>query len=101
MTDDEILTKLGFDGADPGIRKEAIDNVRTVVELRVIGLVSDVIDDKEQQAEFERLRESDDTAAVWNWLRDEVVGIDVSEVYEATLQDYLAEQDANKFEPSN
>ena len=101
MTDDEILIKLGFEGTDPDVRKEMIDNIRTIVELRVISMVSDAIDDEDQREEFERLQESDDTEAVWKWLRDEVVGVDVSEVYEAVLQDYLAEREANKFEPDN
>jgi len=99
MTDNDILMKLGLDGADADVRQEAIDNVRTVVELRVIGIISDMIGD-DQQAEFERLQGLDDTGAVWNWLQHEVVGVDVSEVYEAVLHDYLVELEANKFEPN-
>jgi hypothetical protein len=101
MTDDEILERLGLtDVSDTGVRREAIDNVRTIIELRVIGLVSDMIDD-DNRAEFERLRESDDTGAVWNWLQSDVLGVDVSEVYEAALRDYLADIETNKFEPND
>lgn len=100
MSDEEILTKLGLEQADAESRKQAIDDIRTTVELRVIGLVSDAIVD-DQRAEFERLMESENSEDLWRWLRETALGVDVSEVYDAIMHDYLLALEANKFEPNN
>lgn len=88
MTDEQIISALGFDEADEEMKARVVENARTIVELRVINVVSDLITD-EQKPHFEALLSAGDTAAVWTWLREEVVGVDVSEVYAATLSDYI------------
>lgn len=88
MTDEQIISALGFDEADEEMKARVVENARTIVELRVINVVSDLIAE-EQKPQFEQLISAGDTAAVWAWLREEVVGADVSQVYEATLKDYI------------
>lgn len=94
MSNEEILQELGFEGADQAMKDRVIENVRTSVELRVIGIVSELITD-DQEAEFEALQARGDSNAVWEWLRTQVVGVDVHDVYEAALRDYIDERKVN------
>jgi len=95
MTDEQIISTLGFETAGEEMRQRVIENIRTIVELRVIGVVSEAMTDEQQQT-FESIRDSGDSEAMWKWLADEVTGVDVSEVYEATLKDYLDEYQENQ-----
>jgi hypothetical protein len=88
MTDEQILSAIGYDTADEAMKQAVIENIRTIVELRVVGVVSEQMSD-EQLAAFTSLQESGDNQAIWQWLRSDVVGVDVSEVYEAILKDYI------------
>lgn len=95
MTDEQIITAIDFDDADEAQKTRVIENIRTIVELRVSNIVTELVpEDKKQK--FNELMAGDDNDAVWQWLREEVVGVDVSEVYEATLKDYLDEYLANQ-----
>jgi len=99
MTDEQIIEDLRFTSADQTIKDRVVENVRTIVELRVIGIITDMMTD-EQEATFNQLQEQGDNAAVWEWLKNDIVGVDVSEVYEATLKDYLEYRKANEFDPT-
>lgn len=88
MTNEQIITELGFDGASDEVKQRMIDNTREIVEMRVTSILGELMTD-EQSDEFQRLVDAGDDQAVWNWLRDTIVGVDVSEVYESALQDYL------------
>ncbi len=90
MSDEQIISALGFDEADDEMKSRVAENARTIVELRVINVVSDLITD-EQKPRFQELLAAGDNPAVWDWLREEVVGADVSEIYAATLNDYIEE----------
>lgn len=98
MTNEEIITALGFDTATEEMKERVVENTRTIVELRVIGVVSELINDDQKDA-FDAIRNSGDNQAMWDWLRDEVVGADVREVYEATLQDYIDDYKRKEFLP--
>jgi hypothetical protein len=90
MTDEQIISALGFDEADDEMKARVVENARTIVELRVINVVSNLITG-EQEPRFQELIAAGDNAAVWAWLREEVAGVDVSEIYAATLGDYIEE----------
>jgi hypothetical protein len=90
MTDEDIIAALEFEDASDDVKQRAVDSVRAVVDIRVGGLIGEYLTD-EQSAEFERLQQAGDDQAVWSWLRSEVTQVDMSEVYEATLQSYLEE----------
>lgn len=96
MTDEQIISELGFATADATMQQSVVENVRAIVDARVVGLVSEKMTD-EQLVEFERLQTTAEDAAVWEWLKTNVVGVDVSQVYEGILEDYIAEKKANSF----
>lgn len=96
MTDEQIISELGFSTADASMQQSVVENVRAIVDARVVGLVSEKMTD-EQLVEFERLQATAEDAAVWEWLKTNVVGVDVSQVYEGILEDYIAEKKANSF----
>lgn len=88
MTDEQIIDALGFQKGDDAMKQQVVESVRSIVEMRVVGLISEQMTD-EQLKTFEALQSKGDNQAIWHWLRNEVVGVDVSEVYEATLKDYI------------
>ena len=91
MTDEQLIAELGLDGAPSDLQQRVVEKTRATIELRVITLVGDLIAD-EQRPQFETLSQQGDGSAVWEWLKSDVVGVDVSEIYEATLKDYIADQ---------
>ncbi len=95
MTNEQIITELHLEDAPDDLKERIIENTRGIVELRVIGIVTDMMTD-EQSTEFQTLEAAGDDGAVWAWLRTNVVGVDVSEVYEAALKDYLEEFNAQQ-----
>lgn len=97
MSNEEILNELGLSNAPQDMKDRTVENIRTIVELRVMGVVTELMTD-EQEAKFDELQAQGDSQAVWDWLRSEVVGVDVSEVYEATLKDYLEEKKQDAFQ---
>lgn len=88
MTNEQIITELGFDGASDDVKQQMIDNTREIVEMRVVSMLGEFMTD-EQSDEFQHIVDAGNDQAVWDWLREKIVGVDVSEVYESTLQDYL------------
>lgn len=100
MTDEQILEAVGFgDDTNEVRRAEVVTSIRTTVELRLIGIIGELIGD-ERQDEFDAVQKAGDPQAVWEWLRSNVTdGVDVSELYAAALQDYIDEYLANQFTP--
>lgn len=90
MTDEQIIEALDIKDASAEVQQQMVGNTRHVVELRVIGVVTSLMNDQ-QSDEFQQLVEQGDDQRVWDWLRNDVVGVDVGEVYDAALQDYLEE----------
>ena len=54
MTDEQIIAELDLSEGVPDLQQRIVGNVRHVVEQRVIGLVTEMIQG-EQEQEFERL----------------------------------------------
>lgn len=90
MTDEQIITALDIEDGTDEVKQHIVEATRHIVEARVIGIVTELMAE-DQLADFEQLVAAGDDAAVWNWLRTNVVGADVSEVYEAALVDYIEE----------
>lgn len=91
MTDEQIIEALGIGAASEEVQRSTVEGIRHVVELRVIGTVTNLMND-EQAAQFAELQAAGDNSAVWDWLRNDLVGVDMKEVYEAILKDYLDEK---------
>lgn len=88
MTNEQIITEIDFDDASDEEKQQMVDNTRQIVEMRVVSILGELMTD-EQSDEFQKLVDAGDNQAIWDWLRDTIVGVDVSEVYEAALRDYL------------
>lgn len=89
MTDEQIIAAIGFENVPDDVKSKTIDSIRRTVDMRVIGIIGEMIDD-DQESQLETLIEAGDNQAVWEWLKNDVVGVDTREIYEATLQDYIA-----------
>lgn len=90
MTNEQIITEIDFDGATDEVKQDVVNSIRQIVEMRMLGLMGDMMTD-EQSDTFQEIVDSGNDQAVWDWLRETIVGVDVSELYETTLQGYLAE----------
>lgn len=99
MTNEQIIEELGFTNADQEMKDRVVENVRTIVELRAIGIISELMTD-EQAKTFAELQQQGDDSAIWDWLKSDIVGVDVSEVYEAALNDYIEQRKAADSQPS-
>lgn len=99
MTNEQILEELGFADADQEMKDRVVENARTIVELRVIGVITELMTD-EQEAQFNELQAKGDNQAIWDWLKNDITGVDVSEVYEATLKDYIEQRKADAYNPT-
>jgi hypothetical protein len=88
MTNQEIIDKLGLGNLPKEVQDETLTSINHVVELRVMGLVDDMMSD-EQRATFEQ-KTAEAPESVWNWISAEFT--DVDKLYEAALVDYLDEK---------
>jgi hypothetical protein len=92
MTDEQIIEKLGLTDVDDASREVLVGQVRSVTEMRLIGVVSELLSD-EQLDEFKKLQDDGDNDAVWKWL-DETLTVSVDELRQAVMTDYLVERAA-------
>ncbi len=88
MTDEQIIEKLGLGNLPQEVQQETLDSINHVIELRVMGMLDDMMSD-DQRATFE-LKTKEGNEAVWKWLNEEFT--DVSKLYDAALADYLNEK---------
>lgn len=96
MTDEEIIAAIGFEKASAETQSKMVDSIRRTVEMRVIGILGELITD-EQEAKMGELIDAGDNHAVWEWLKHEVVGADTSQIYDTTLQEYIDNYKKNEF----
>ncbi|MFO0971035.1 MAG: hypothetical protein U0520_01640 [Candidatus Saccharimonadales bacterium] len=88
MNDQQIIEKLGIGNLPKEIQDETLRTVNHVVELRVMGLLDDLMSDDQRTALEVKTKEGSD--AVWQWLKEEFA--DVDKLYAAALSDYLEEK---------
>lgn len=88
MSDEQIIEKLGLKNLPKEVQDETLASINRVVELRVMGLVDDLMSD-EQRAQL-KTKLTEDPKSIWKWLSKEVT--DVDKMYEAALLDYLDEK---------
>lgn len=92
MNDQQIIEKLGLQNLPKEVQDQTVESVNQVVELRVMGMIDEMMSD-EQRATFES-KSQESPEAVWKWISQEFT--DVSKLYDAALQDYLDEKTAQK-----
>jgi len=88
MSNEQIIEKLGFGNLPKEVQDQAVEDIRGVVELRVMGLIDDMMSDEQRTAFEQKSQEAPE--AVWKWISAEFT--DVDKLYEATLTDYLDEK---------
>lgn len=88
MTDEQIIDKLGLGNLPKEVQDETLQSINRVVELRVMGLVDDLLSE-EQRVEL-KAKLAEDPKSIWKWLSKEVT--DVQKLYDAALSDYLEEK---------
>ena len=88
MSDQEIIAKLGIGNLPKEVQEQTLQNISSVVELRVMGLLDEIMTD-EQRATFEQ-KSKEAPESVWKWISSEFA--DVDSMYEAALADYLEEK---------
>lgn len=87
MTNNDIIDAMGIQDASEEIKNRAIESVTEVVEMRVMGMVDEMMTE-EQRTEFDKLPQ-EDAEKVYEWVSKEVT--DLEKLFEATLGDYLEE----------
>jgi len=85
MNDQDIINQLGLENATESIQTKAINQVTSIVELRVAGIIESAMTD-EQQAKFDELK-NESTDAVWTWIDSEFT--QAAGLYDEALRDYL------------
>ncbi len=76
-------------GALPqNIKDEAVNNVKAVVEHRLVGTLDDMLSD-EQRKQFETVKQGDPEQAK-SWVGEQL-SVNLEELYDSLLQDYLQE----------
>lgn len=88
MSDQEIIAKLGIGNLPKEIQEQTLQNVSSVVELRVVEVIDAIMSD-EQRVTFEQ-KSKEAPESVWKWISAEFA--DVDKMYEAALADYLDEK---------
>lgn len=88
MDDTTILEKIGMEDAPEELQKETLQLIANTVELRLLGLIEDLLSD-EQLEEFKKMEESSSKDEIFQWLSG-IVG-DVSELHDSVQQDYVDE----------
>ncbi len=92
MNDTEIIHALGADAASDEFKDSLLQNVHTVIELRVAGIIEDIMTESQAQ-EFSKRSQTDSPESVKKWVSESVVN--TSELYESALADYIAEKQKN------
>jgi len=93
MNDKQILEALGLEGLDDKLKEQALQSVNNIVEMRVSGLIEDMMT-KEQAEEFAKISETEDKDTVMKWISEKV--IDVGELHDSVLKDYIQERKSRK-----
>lgn len=88
MSDQQILEKLGLLDIPKEVQEETLQDINRIIELRVMGLVDDIMTEDQKKAFSEKVKEAPEEG--WKWLSKEVV--EISELYDATLEDYINER---------
>jgi len=93
MNDKQILEALDLEGLDSKLQEQALQSINNIVEMRVSGLIEDMMT-KEQAGEFAERSETEDKDTVMKWISEEVT--DVGELHDAVLKDYIEERKGKK-----
>lgn len=89
MTNDEILTALGVSGATDENKAALLENINTVVEMRAVGALSDVMTDEDVSHLESMEKGGASKKEMLDWLSANVANAE--EMIVALTRDYVAE----------
>ena len=92
MTNKEIIQKLGLESMPVEVQEQTLEQVTQIVELRVMGLIGEMMTKDQQEVFEERAKQGPET--VMQWLSSEFA--DVAKIYISTIKDYLDEVTARQ-----
>lgn len=85
MTDKEIIQALHFESLPVEVQELSVEQAREIVELRVIGIVSQLMSDDQARA-FEKIKDAP-SDEVTRWIETEFTDIDT--IRQQVLVDYI------------
>ncbi len=89
ITEQEILDKLGLTKASSKGRSDLLDNFYAVVELRVLGILGEIVT-AEQMNHLEQIEQEGATKEdLLDWLGDNIV--DARDTIDVVARDYIEE----------
>lgn len=94
MSDEEVITALGFQDTAQAFKQDILDAAHTTVELRTMGLLDELMNE-EQANEFHRIKEEQGNNPAWDYLND-MLEADVNDLYQATMRDYVEQHKSDK-----
>ncbi|NCU29356.1 hypothetical protein EOM60_01955 [Candidatus Saccharibacteria bacterium] len=89
ITEQEILDKLGLSGASRDSQSDLLDNFYAVVELRVLGSLSEIITAEQIDCLEQVEREGATKEDLLDWLGDNVA--DARDMIDVVARDYIEE----------
>lgn len=87
MTDAEIISALGMNDTSEEYKAKMLEKINRVVELRLMGLVDEMLTD-EQRKDFDNVA-SENPDNTMKWLSENIVDLD--KLYDSALKDYIDE----------
>jgi len=90
MTDQKIIELLGIESLPQQGQTDFVQKFKATVQLRLIGLVDDLIDDNQRRELNSLLDDADNSSTdVMQWLQTNIV--DLGQLEQSVAQDYAAE----------
>ena len=89
MTDEQIIEALNITEASEDFRIATVDQVRAIVEMRLLGAVSEALSD-DLADEFEEVQATGDDSATQQWIESKLGNIE--ELREGVTRDYITER---------
>lgn len=90
MSVEQVLEALGMGFMSETEKTVAVERIRHVARQRVISSVLAAMPRK-QKTRMPRPTQQGDVEAVWEWLLEEKLDVNVSDLYATTLQGYVEE----------
>lgn len=89
MTDEQIIEALNITEASKDLQSATVDQVHAVVEMRLLGAMSEALPEV-SVGEFEAIQARGDDTATLQWIEAKLGSVE--ELRESITRDYLAER---------
>lgn len=89
MTDQQIVEKIGLADADEALKTATVQRVRAIVETRVMAMLADLLDEDKVDQLNNMEQAGVPAEEMFAWIGAQ--SVNVNELYEAALDDYINE----------